>query len=224
MTTGVPVGRGVSLREQVEEVLTAAIISGSIAPGEIMTVPVLAERHGVSATPVREAMLNLARRGFVTPMRNKGFQVRAVDHDELVQLVHARRLLEAPPMVDVAAIFTADHRADLDDLVQAIGKAAAERDFPAYVLADKEFHLKVLGLLDNPLLVRLVSDLRDQTRTIGIASTISPEHLAASIEEHAELLDLLQEGDGSGAAALMERHIGHVLGWWSGRDEDGEQR
>ncbi|MGO4843776.1 GntR family transcriptional regulator, partial [Rhizobiaceae sp. 2RAB30] len=64
--------------------------------------PTLAGDFGVSATPVREAMLNLARRGFLRPIRNRGFQVTEVSADELHQLTDVRLLLEAPPMRRVA--------------------------------------------------------------------------------------------------------------------------
>lgn len=211
---------GHSLREQIEDSLTAAIIAGQIPPHELLTVPVLAQQYDVSATPVREAMLNLARRGFVVPVRNRGFRVREVSRDELENLVKTRRMLECPPMVEVARIFDSPVRPQFDELVAAINDSAEARDFATYVRSDKAFHLGLLGLLGNPVLVEVVGNLRDQTRTVGIASKITPEQLRASIDEHAALLDLLEAGEGDAAADLMHRHIGHVLGWWSGQAED----
>jgi DNA-binding GntR family transcriptional regulator len=211
---------GHSLREQIEESLTAAIIAGEVAPHELLTVPVLAQEYDVSATPVREAMLNLARRGFVSPVRNRGFRVREVGRDELEHLVRTRRMLECPPMLEIAPTFDASTRATFDELVEAIDASAEARDFATYVRSDKAFHLGLLALLGNPVLVEVVGNLRDQTRTVGLASAITPEHFRASIDEHAELLDLLEAGDGEAAAALMHRHVGHVLGWWSGEPED----
>ncbi|RLV56919.1 GntR family transcriptional regulator [Aeromicrobium phragmitis] len=211
---------GHSLREQIEESLTAAIIAGQVPPHELLTVPVLAQQYDVSATPVREAMLNLARRGFVVPVRNRGFRVREVGRDELDHLVKTRRMLECPPMVEVARIFDASIRPRFDELIAAINDSAESRDFATYVRSDKAFHLGLLGLLGNPVLVDVVGNLRDQTRTVGIASKITPAQLRASIDEHAALLDLLEAGEGEAAAELMDRHIGHVLGWWSGEAED----
>jgi len=208
--------RGRSLREQIEDSLTAAITAGEIRPNELLTVPVLAQRYEVSATPVREAMLNLARRGFVVPVRNKGFRVREVALDELEQIVRTRRLLESPTMAEVAEIFDASLRPRFDELAAAIRRTAEQRDFVRYVRADEEFHLGLLELLDNPVLVEIVGHLRDRTRTVAIASNITAEQLEATIAEHVQLLDLLEAGDGPGAVELMDRHVGHVLGWWSG--------
>lgn len=211
--------RGLSLREQIEDSLTAAITAGEIQPNELLTVPVLAQRYEVSATPVREAVLNLARRGFVVPVRNKGFRVREVDLEELAQIVWTRRLLESPTMVQVAEVFDSSVRPRFDELAATIRDSAERRDFARYVRADEEFHLGLLGLLENPVLVEIVGGLRDRTRTVAIASSITGEQLEATIAEHVELLDLLEAGDGAAAADLMDRHIGHVLGWWSGVDE-----
>ena len=208
---------GNSLREQIEESLSAAIISGQFRPHELLTVPVLAQQFEVSATPVREAMLNLARRGFVEPVRNKGFRVREVGLDELRHLVDTRRLLECGPMHEVAALIT--DRQPFDELIDSIRESANAGDFTTYIRADKEFHLGLLELLGNPILIDVVGGLRDRTRTVGIAASITSEQLNASLDEHTELLDLLVAGDGAGAADLMHRHIGHVLGWWSGLAE-----
>ena len=67
-----------SLREQVGHALRAALVTGQLKPGEVYSAPGLAAQFGVSATPVREAMLDLAKEGLVEVARNKGFRVVAV--------------------------------------------------------------------------------------------------------------------------------------------------
>ncbi|RIJ15234.1 GntR family transcriptional regulator, partial [Clavibacter michiganensis subsp. insidiosus] len=91
-----------SLREHVHQALSAAIVSGELEPGTLITVPTLAVRFDVSATPVREAVLELEKRGFVETVRNKGFRVTAVSDEELGHLVQVRQLLEAPAMERLA--------------------------------------------------------------------------------------------------------------------------
>lgn len=72
------VARGVvertSVRGQVLDALRAALVSGDLAPGEVYSGPALGERFGVSATPVREAMQQLAREGAVEVVPNRGFR------------------------------------------------------------------------------------------------------------------------------------------------------
>ena len=82
--SGLPeIGERVSLRERVAESLRAALVSGRMAPGTTYSIPALAEQFGVSATPVREAMLDLVNEGIVAPVPNKGFRVVELTDEEL---------------------------------------------------------------------------------------------------------------------------------------------
>ncbi|QEO16293.1 GntR family transcriptional regulator [Agromyces intestinalis] len=209
----------VSLREQVERALSSRIVSGEFHPGTVLTVPTLATEFGVSATPVREAMLNLARRGFLSPIRNRGFRVTEVSDDELRQLGEVRTLLEAPPMRALAGRIPDALAERLLALADAIVVAGRERRFQDYLEADTEFHLALLAQTGNAFLVDVVRDLRQQTRLIGLVHVSDHDGLTESALEHAELVRLLVAGDGDGAEALMRRHIGHVSGVWSGHDE-----
>lgn len=208
-----------SLREQVEKTLASRIVSGEFEPGEVLTVPTLAVDFGVSATPVREAMLNLARRGFLSPVRNRGFRVTDVSPDELRELSEVRVLLEAPPMRRIAGRLTPAVEARLRELAEAIVSAGRESRFEDYLSADTEFHLLLLEQVGNRRLVEVVAELRQQTRLVGLAQLAASDALVASSLEHAQLIDLLVAGDGVAAEELMRRHIGHIPGLWSGRAE-----
>ncbi|MDQ4213243.1 GntR family transcriptional regulator [Microbacterium capsulatum] len=209
-----------SLREQVERTIAARIVSGESLPGEVLTVPTLAGDFGVSATPVREAMLNLARRGFLQPIRNRGFQVTEVSADELRQLSDVRILLEAPPMRIVAGNVGPELEQELRALAARIMQAAQEGRFEEYLESDTAFHLRILEATGNAKLVDVVRELRQQTRLVGLVHLAETDALMPSAREHGELVDLLVAGDGPGAEALMRRHIGHVGGLWSGLAED----
>lgn len=209
----------VSLREQVERALSSRIVTGELEPGMVLTVPTLALEFGVSATPVREAMLNLARRGFLSPMRNRGFRVTDVSLDELRHLGEVRVMLEAPPMRELAGSLPNETVDRLNELAEEITRAGREGRLQDYLEADTDFHLTLLERTGNPHLVSLVRELRQQTRLTGLVKLAESEALTNSTLEHAELVRLLVAGDGAGAEALMRRHIGHISGLWSGHDE-----
>lgn len=88
------VEQSVSLRERIAEALSSAIISGELAPGEMVTVPGLAAEFKVTATPVREAILDLEKRGLVHSVANKGFRVTEVSHKDLRDIFEVRTLLD----------------------------------------------------------------------------------------------------------------------------------
>jgi DNA-binding GntR family transcriptional regulator len=205
-----------NLRERVLRALRAAIISGELVPGELYSAPSLAARFGVSATPVREAMLDLVKENLVTVAPNKGFRITEVDEVQLDQITAIRRLLEPPVVAQVAAAIPADDFAELRRLAQAIVDGVRNGDLASYTEADQEFHLRILSYSGNQRLVDLVSDLRGQTRLVGLASLLDRGQLLESAQEHLELVDLLERRDAAAAAAYMERHIDHVRGRWAG--------
>lgn len=218
-STVVPIDRVVSLRKLVEDALASAIVSGEMAPGELFSAPTLAQRFQVSTTPVREAMLNLEKRGLVEAVRNKGFRVTRMSAEELQDIVDVRLMLEPAAMKRLAGSIARDElpalRASAGDIV-----AGAERgDLGAYLVADAAFHNALTAMLGNDRLAEIVADLRAKTRLPGLASMLASEELRVSALEHHELLELLEAGKGDEAEALMRRHIGHAVGWWAGRPE-----
>jgi DNA-binding GntR family transcriptional regulator len=211
-----------SLREQVANILRAAIVAGQMGPGVVYSVPTLAERFGVSGTPVREAMLDLAKEGLVDPVRNKGFRVKALSDKDLDDITELRALIEVPTVTKLAAtIADADVEA-LRPLAQAIVDSAAEGDVIRYLDADRRFHLELLALDGNPRLVDIVRGLRAQTRLYGLDQLVAQDRLVASAAEHHELLDGLQAHDEARVEGVMRRHIRHVRGIWAAvPEEDG---
>lgn len=211
--------KSTSLRAQVEGAISAAIVSGELAPGTVVSVPSLAAQFNVSATPVREAILHLETRGFVVALRNKGFRVTDVDDEALAQIVEVRRMLEPEAMYRLAPVFDSRKSPAARKLADRIVTGAAEEDLNAYLAADREFHLSLIAMLGNPVLVGIVADLRERTRLVGLRSMLRTNELTLSASEHHGLLDLLEARDADGVRSLMQRHIGHIVGWWSGHPE-----
>ena len=202
--------RPTSLRQEAEESLSAAIISGELAPGELVSVPSLAALFGISATPVREAMLDLEKRGFVTSVRNKGFRVTGVSEDDLREIVQVRQWLECGAAVAVSKNFSSAEVTEFRKLADDLVESADRRDLAAHVALDIDFHLGLLRLVGNSRLVAMVGDLRQQTRRVGL-SQMDDADLHRSAQEHHEMIDLLLEGRAAQFQDLLWRHIGSIL-------------
>jgi len=209
-----------SYRERVADALRAALIAGELRPGEVYSAPGLAARFGVSATPVREAMLDLAKEGLVDTVPNKGFRVTAVSERQLDEYTHIRALVEIPTVVGLAATADAVSLEALRPAAREIVRAADAGDLIAYVEADTRFHLGLLALAGNAHLVEVVRDLRGRSRLYGLTALVEAGRLLASAEEHLELLDALLARDERAVREVMTRHLGHVRGLWAARDED----
>src|SRR3954453_19045540 len=107
-----------SLREQAQQMIRASILAGELAAGEMYSASALAERLGVSPTPVREAMLELANGGLVKPVRNRGFRILTPDEADLDEISQLRLILEAPSMRIVAERASHEQLRELREIVE----------------------------------------------------------------------------------------------------------
>ncbi|WP_370072657.1 GntR family transcriptional regulator [Streptacidiphilus sp. MAP5-3] len=204
-----------SLREQVTHALRAALVAGELRPGIVYSAPVLAAEFGVSATPVREAMLDLAKEGLVEVVRNKGFRIVGLTEQDLDDFTEIRELIEIPATVRVAETATPAQLEPLRAHARDIVTAARRGDLIAYVDADRRFHLGLLALHGNRHLVDTVRDLRSRSRLYGLQALVSAGRLVESAEEHERLLDAIIAGDVAGVEELISSHLGHVRRLWA---------
>jgi DNA-binding GntR family transcriptional regulator len=203
-----------NLSVQVGRALRTAVITGEMAPGVVYSVPALAELYGVSATPVREAVLDLVSDGLLSPVRNKGFRVIEVTHDELDQLAEVRLMLEVPAMRRVAEIADDEDLHRLAPAADAIVAAARVGAFADYLEQDNAFHLGAIRLLGNRVLVDVITNLRARTRLRGLKREQDAGRLQHSAEEHQEILDALLAHDPDRIETLIRKHIQHTRDDW----------
>jgi DNA-binding GntR family transcriptional regulator len=211
-----------SLRDQVAHALRAALVAGQMRPGVVYSAPVLAGQFGVSATPVREAMLDLANEGLVEAVRNRGFRVTELTDQHLDDITAVRMLIEVPTVAEVARrcdATMAPHVEELRELAREMEQYALKPDLIQYVELDRRFHLRLLALAGNRHLVDVVCGLRARSRLYGLEALAERGELRASSAEHEQLVDLVLAGATQAAADLMRRHIGHVRGTWAGTVE-----
>lgn len=209
------VKKNISLRETVTQALRAAVISGEMKPGEVYSAPTLGKRFGVSPTPVREAMLDLAKEGLVTSLPNKGFRVTEVSDADLDEIAALRLLIEPPTVKEVTPLIDADGLARLRAMAADIVEYAGNSDLIGYTEADMNFHLAILEYSGNRRLVSLIADLRAHTRLLGLAPLAASGKLRDMALEHIELVDLMEAGKADQAQELMRVHIGHVRSEWA---------
>ncbi len=210
-----------SLRAEAADALRAALVAGQMRPGVVYSVPALAAQFGVSATPVREAMLDLVKEGLVEPVRNRGFRVTELSDHQLDDITQLRALIEVPTVADIASFADPAALEALRPYAEAIVASASVGDLIGYIHSDRIFHLRLLGFAGNQQLVEIVRDLRDRTRLYGLERMVAQGRLVESAEEHIELLDALFARDPVRAEDVMARHIGHIRGIWADKPETG---
>jgi DNA-binding GntR family transcriptional regulator len=184
--------------------LRAAIVDGRLAAGERYSVGTLAQRLGVSRTPVREALLVLERQGLVRFERNKGVRILETSAGDLEEVFALRLLLEVPATRRAAGRLTAEELDALDAELDAMAAAVEEGPFMAH---DQRFHAIVLDAAGNARLAGVVDGLRDQVRLRGASTVGRSRDLAAILAEHVAIRDALRVGDADAAAAAMRAHL-----------------
>ncbi|MHC3469786.1 GntR family transcriptional regulator [Streptomyces sp. 7R007] len=189
-----------SVRGQILDALRTALAAGELTPGEVYSAPALGERFGVSATPVREAMQQLALEGAVEVVPNRGFRVVRRGARELAELAEVRALIEVPVLLRLARTVPVERWAELRPLAEATVRAAAAGCPAGYAESDRAFHRAVLGLAGNEQLVQIADDLHRRTVT-------ARTDLLADAAQHGALLDALITRDTETARSLLNDHF-----------------
>ncbi|MEV6180248.1 GntR family transcriptional regulator [Streptomyces sp. NPDC052015] len=204
-----PVVQRASVRGQILDALRTALVTGELTPGEVYSAPALGERFGVSATPVREAMQQLALEGAVEVVPNRGFRVVVRGARELAELAEVRALIEVPVMLRLARTVPAERWADLRPLAEDTVRAATSGCRATYAESDRVFHRAMLALCGNEQLVGIAEDLhrRSQWPLVGGPATRGRADLVADAAEHMALLEALDAGDLDVVQALVREHF-----------------
>ncbi|WP_258016167.1 GntR family transcriptional regulator [Streptomyces sp. AJS327] len=216
---GVPLPRRHSVRAQVLGALREALLTGDLAPGQVYSAPALAARFGVSATPVREAMQQLAGEGAVETVPNRGFRVAEHSPRDVAELGEVQAMLEIPAVLALARTLPRESWDALRPLAELTLTAAARGDHTAFADADRAFHRGLLELTGNRQLVAVAEEVRLRGQRAVVRRPLGspraplghrasfPSELLASAAEHVELLDALAERDLVTAERVARAHL-----------------
>ncbi|WP_339128612.1 GntR family transcriptional regulator [Streptomyces sp. f51] len=209
-----------SRTEFVLEGIRHRILTGQLTPGQALVETELAAHFGVSKTPVREALKTLAGTGLVVMSQFKGVTVRRVDADMAREVYDVRLLLEPEALRRVVR-----RGASLDAARDALTRAGAAADTAERSLANREFHRALYAPCGNPLLVRMLDEVRDQAALVSAVAWAVAPSWEREAGEHGEILRLALEGDADGAAAALHAHIASFVrrAFPEGQEEDGRE-
>jgi DNA-binding GntR family transcriptional regulator len=211
-----------SRTEAVLEAIKHAILTGELTPGQPLVESELASDLGVSKTPVREALKTLAGTGLVTMSPYKGAAVREIDRTHARCIYDMRLLLEPTAAArgvvgqgvaghgvvghGVVGQSTAGH-GDWSAARAALDAADRAADAADRSLANRAFHRAMYLPCGNPLLVRTLDDLRDQTALVSTAAWARRPSWEREAAEHRAILEAAERGDAEEVRDLMRSHI-----------------
>ena len=183
------------------------ILGGELTAGARLAEAELADRLGVSRTPVREALGRLAAEGLVELVPNRGARVATWSRRELEGVFELRALLE-PQLTELAVPrATAADADDLDDLAHRMIVTAAEEDLDALVPLNRAFHDRLVALADQAALAAALAGAVRAPIVLRNFHAYDPASLQRSLAHHVEIVAALRAGDPAWARAVMTAHI-----------------
>ncbi len=183
------------------------IACGRLAPGTALDETGLAERFGVSRTPVREALRELAAAGLVEHRPHRGAVVADLDAERLDAMFVVMAELEALCAGLAATAMTAAERAELGAMHEAAAELVRLGDLVAYREANDRFHEFIYAASHNPFLEETVLGVRRRVLAFRRAQFHGLGRLAVSHAEHERVVRALQRGDREAASREMRAHL-----------------
>ena len=198
--------RGRSAAEVAYDYVKERLLDGRFAGGTLLSENELAQRLGVSRTPVRHAFVQLEAEALLELYPKRGALVVPISPSEAEDVLEARLLIEQHCVRRVAASGAADV-APLRDLIAEQERALAAGG-TGFAWADRQFHRAIVAEAGNALLTRQYDALRDRHQRIAAATVArDPTRIRRFIDEHRELVDALERGDGDAAVELTAMHL-----------------
>lgn len=190
------------LRENIYDALRAEVLACRLRPGQEIREQDLASHFGVSRAPVREALLRLAREGLVTVNPRQGYRVNPISVSDARDLFGFRMVVE-PACAKVAAMSASEERLEQLDRFRRFRNG---EDFIEY---NRAFHRAIAEASGNARMAAVVCELIEQAdRMVRISvGNMRGRDTGKLVQEHAEIIDALQERDGRLAARLSRAHI-----------------
>lgn len=195
------------LRDVVFNTLRQAILTGELKPGERLMEIHLADRLGVSRTPIREAIRKLELEGLVVMIPRKGAQVARITEKNLKDVLEVRRALDILAVQLACRRMDDDYKKQLREACDAFAKVVKNNDTKDITEADVHFHDIINKSTGNDRLIQLVNNLAEQMYRYRLEYIKDAAYHNRLVEEHEEIYDAIVNHDEERAAKAVVLHI-----------------
>lgn len=197
----------ISAARRVEEALLESIAAGELEPGAHMDEVSIAERYGVSRTPVREALNRLAAQGVLVSGKKRGLFVAEYSREELGQMFEAMHEIEIACARIASQRLTFLARTEIEAAQSACMNAAESGDRSEYLRANEQFHLAIYRATGNPYMADIASEFRRRTGPFRAKKFLDADDLIKSAKNHEGLIADIFSEDSATATDGMRNHM-----------------
>lgn len=207
-----------TLRQQIADALRDEVLAGRMQPGQEFTVKEIAEQYGVSATPVREALVDLCAQGLLDSDQHRGFKVHRFTVDDYRTMVETRSLI-----LDAVFRHIAEHGAvapapqaltSVRRRAEEATRAARSGDLTILIGYDLRFWRELAALAANRYLCDFLHRLRVQAWVFAVPLLrADPKSCDWLWSGHQDVVDAVTRGDVAGVRAVIRAYNDHALAW-----------
>lgn len=195
------------LRDVVFNTLRKAILRGELKPGERLMEIQLANKLGVSRTPIREAIRKLELEGLVLMIPRKGAEVAQITEKNMQDVLEVRKALEELSVQLACERITPEQVEEMKMAAEDFRKVLKSGDVTKIAEADVKFHDIIFAATNNQRLITLLNNLREQMYRFRVEYLKQKECYPQLLEEHDKLIALISGGEVEEACELMGCHI-----------------
>ena len=195
------------LRDVVFHTLRRAILTGQLKPGERLMEVHLANKLGVSRTPIREAIRKLELEGLVTMIPRRGAEVAQITEKSLKDVLEVRRALDVLSVELACERITKEEIEELYRACQEFEKAAREKEPSVIAQADVRLHDIIVDATRNQRLKQLVNNLSEQMYRYRVEYLKDEKNFPILIREHSQIVEGLTAKDKTMLTAAMHKHV-----------------
>lgn len=210
VNTPFPVPHG-SAAQRIESELRRLIVALELPPGVRLSESDIAERHGVSRQPVREALIGLARTRLVEIQPQRGTVVVKISVRKMMEARFVREAIETAVVRRACSSFDRQSRERINDLLEMQEQAARRDDHAAFQRYDELFHIALAEGAGCPLAWEAVQDIKAHMDRVCQLTLPGPDAMLPLIEQHRTIMSAIDAKDEENAAEAMRRHLTEIL-------------
>ena len=196
-----------SLAKMAYEAIRQSILSGQWKIGELYNEKAIAADLGISRTPVREALLELASQDLIIFLPRRGLMVNRFTRRDVDEIFELRKAIE---LAAVEKITVASPPFDLFEIEESLlsqRKAVKQKDYLAFMEADRLFHTSFSELTSNRRLIAILENIRDMIHVMGVKALALEGRALEVIEEHQTIFEAVKKGNIEEARKAMAYHL-----------------
>ncbi len=202
---------GELLSQKVYRILKDAIVEQKLEPGMKLSETEIANQIGVSRTPVREALRELAVKGLAISTPNQGMVVSTIDIQDVKEVLQIRRVLEGLAASLVTEIITDEEIQRLEEIISEMEHFVRTEEVLYFSKMADQFHELMFKVSGNKRLLMVRNEIHDIELRFGIKSLNVPGRTKKSLAEHLKILEAIKKRDSDEADFFSKQHVTNVI-------------